>query len=132
MSMKHKAYAFDWSAFARDKLHDILLDALSSGDERGLIRYIDANRDYIKDPYEGGPLSDDWKDSLGNYDVHEFGDFALTRFYDPMENYGIDHYWLDLDFEHLPEEGQAALLGTPLGRTLIRAVKVHIFRLLRG
>jgi len=32
-----------------------------------------------------------------------------------MENYGIDHYWLDLDFEHLPEACQAALLGTPFG-----------------
>ena len=115
MSMLHKAYAFDWSAFARDELHNILLDALSSGDERGLIRYIEANRDHIKDRYEGGPLSDDWKDRLGNYDVHEFGDFALTRFYDPMEDYGIDHYWLDLDFEHLPEPDQAALLGTPFG-----------------
>jgi hypothetical protein len=113
VSMSHKAYAFDWSAFARDELHNVLLDALSSGDERGLIRYIEANRHYIKDRYRGGPLSDDWKDSLGNYDVHEFGDFALTRFYDPMENYGIDHYWLD--FEHLPEADQAALLGTPFG-----------------
>jgi len=115
VSMSHKAYAFDWSAFVRDELHNVLLDALSSGDERGLIRYIEANRHYINDRYGGGPLSADWKDSLGNYDVHEIADFALTRFYDPMENYGIDHYWLDLGFEHLPEAGQAALLGTPLG-----------------
>ena len=115
MSMLHKAHAFDWSAFVRDELHDILLDALSSGDERGLVRYIEANRDYIKDRYEDSPLSDDWKDRLGNYDVHEFADFALTRFYDPMEDYGIDHYWLDLDFEHLPEADQTALLGTPFG-----------------
>jgi hypothetical protein len=67
VSMSHKAYAFDWSAFVRDELHNVLLDALSSGDERGLIRYIEANRHYIKDRYRGGPLSDDWKDSLGNY-----------------------------------------------------------------
>jgi hypothetical protein len=56
------------------------LDALSSGDERRLARYIEVNRDYIKDRYEGGPLFDDWKDRLRNYDVHEFADFALTRF----------------------------------------------------
>jgi hypothetical protein len=73
VSMSHKAYAFDWSAFVRDELHNILLDALSSGDERGLIPYIEANRDHIKDLYGDGPLSDDWKDRLGNYDVHEFG-----------------------------------------------------------
>jgi hypothetical protein len=114
VSMSHKAYAFDWSAFVRDELHNILLDALSSGDERGLIRYIEANRDYIKDPYRGGPLSDDWKDRLGNYDVHEFGDFALTRFYDPMEDYGVEYDWLDL-VEHLPEADLTALLGTPFG-----------------
>jgi hypothetical protein len=65
VSMSHKAYAFDWSAFVRDELHNILLDALSSDAERGLIRYIAANRDYIKDRYRGGPLSDDWKDRLG-------------------------------------------------------------------
>jgi hypothetical protein len=114
VSMMHKAYAFDWSAFARDELHDILLDALSSGDERGLIRYIDANRGYIKDRYRGGPLSDDWQDGLGNYDVHEFGDFALTRFYDPVEEYGVAHDYLDLA-EHLPEADLIALLGMPFG-----------------
>jgi len=48
VSMSHNAYAFDWSAFVRDELHNVLLDALSSGDERGLIRYIEANRHYIK------------------------------------------------------------------------------------
>jgi hypothetical protein len=112
--MSHKAYAFDWSAFVRDELHNILLDALSSADERGLIRYIEANRDYIQDPYRGGPLSDDWKDELANYDVHEFGDFALTRFYDPMEDYGVEYDWLDL-VEHLPEADLTALLGTPFG-----------------
>jgi hypothetical protein len=115
VSMLHKAYAFDWSAFVRDELHNILLDALSSGDERRLVWYIEANRNYIKDPCEGGPLFDDWKDRLENYDVHEFADFALTRFYDPMEDYGIDHYWLDLDIEHLPEADQTALLGRPFG-----------------
>jgi len=114
VSMSHKAYAFDWSAFVRDELHNILLDALSSGNERGLIRYIEANRDYIKDPDRGGPLSGDWKDRLGNYDVHEYGDFALTRFYDPMEDSGLGNEWLAID-EHLSETDQAVLLGTPFG-----------------
>jgi hypothetical protein len=113
--MLHKAYAFDWSAFVRDELYNILLDALSSGDERRLVRYIEVNRDYIKDRYRGGPLFDDWKDRLRNDDVHEFADFALTRFYDPMEDYGIDHYWLDLDIEHLSAADQTVLLGRPCG-----------------
>ena len=116
MSMIHKAYAFDWSAFARDELHDILLDALSSGDTNGLIRYIEANRHRLKDRYEGGPLSDNWnwKNELENFDVQEFADFALTRFYDPMEDYGLEYDYVDLA-KHLPEANLTALLGTPFG-----------------
>jgi len=38
VSMSHKAYAFDWSAFARDELHSIILDALSSGDTSRLLK----------------------------------------------------------------------------------------------
>jgi hypothetical protein len=114
--MSHKAYAFDWSAFARDELHRILLDALASGDTNGLIRYIEANRDHLKDPYEGGPLSDDWnwKDMLENFDVHEFGDFALTRFYDPAKDSGLGNEWLTIN-ERLSEADQGVLLGTPFG-----------------
>ena len=116
MSMMHKAYAFDWFAFARDELHDILLDALASGDTNGLIRYIEANRYHLKDRYEGGPLSDNWnwKNELENFDVQEFADFALTRFYDPMEDYGLVYDYLDLA-KHLAEADLTALLGTPFG-----------------
>ena len=116
MSMIHKAYAFDWSAFARDELHDILLDALSSGDTNGLIRYIEANRYHLKDPDEGGPLSDNWnwKNELETFDVQEFGRLALSRFYDPMEDYGLAYDYLDL-VEHLPEADLTALLGAPFG-----------------
>jgi len=39
---------------------------------------------------------------------------ALTRFYDPMEDYGLVHDYLDLS-EHLPEADLTALLGTPFG-----------------
>jgi hypothetical protein len=114
VSMSHKAYAFDWSAFARDELHNILLDALSSGDTNGLIRYIEANQDHIKDYYEGGPLSDNWRNVLANFDVQEFGDFALTRFYDPQKDSGLGIEWRGID-EHLSETDQAVLLGTPFG-----------------
>jgi len=54
VSMSHKAYVFDWSAFTRDKLHSILEDTLSSGDTNGLVRYIEANQDHLEDLYEGG------------------------------------------------------------------------------
>jgi len=52
--------------------------------------------------------------SLRIFDVQEFGRLALTRFYDPMEDYGLVHDYLDLS-EHLPEADLTALLGTPFG-----------------
>lgn len=114
MSMSHKAYAFDWLAFEHDELHGLLLAALTSGDIAGLIRYIEAHRDDLKDPYEGDPLNEDWGNMLENRDVHEYGDFALTRFYDPAEDCGIWDQWRTID-RLLPEADRATLLGTPLG-----------------
>jgi hypothetical protein len=113
--MSHKAYAFDWSSFERDELHGILLDSLSTGDPAGLIRYIDAHLDDLKDPYEGDQLDEDWRKMLENRDVHEYGDFALTRFYDPAEDGGIADQWRVID-KWLAEADQEAFLGTPLGQ----------------
>ena len=39
---------------------------------------------------------------------------ALTRFYDPMEDYGLVYDYLDLA-KHLAEADLTALLGTPFG-----------------
>lgn len=114
MVMSHKAYAFDWNSFERDELHGILLTALSSGGIATLIGYIDANLDKLKSPYEGDPLSDHWRDALENLDVHEYGDFALTRFYDPTQEWGLGDQWRSIDVR-LPQADQAALLGTPFG-----------------
>jgi hypothetical protein len=114
--MTHHAYAFDLYALARDELRSILLDALSSGDTNGLIRYIGANRHHLKDRYEGGPLSDSWQhwqDVLVNLDVQELGDFALTRFFDPEDDRGLMENWFRIQ-EHLSEADRATLLGTSL------------------
>jgi hypothetical protein len=112
--MSHKAYAFDWPAFEGDELHSLLLAALTTGEPAGLIRYIEAHPDDLKDPYEGDPLGEDWRDMLENWDVHEYGDFALTRFYDPAEDSGIWDQWRAID-RRLGEADRAALLGTPFG-----------------
>ncbi len=112
--MSHKAYAFDWSAFEKDELYRIVLTALASSNPSEIIRYIDANLEFIRDPYEGDRLSDDWKELLENHDVHEFADFALTRFYDPAEDCGISDQWRAID-QRLPAIDRAALLGTRLG-----------------
>lgn len=114
MAMSHKAFAFDWSAFEADDLYEIVVKALSSGDTAGLAAYIDENLEDLKDPYEGDPLPEDWRTMLANHDVDELADFALTRFYDPAEDWGIWDQWLAIQ-ERLPELDQAALLGTPLG-----------------
>jgi hypothetical protein len=114
VSMSHKAYAFSWSAFERSELRGVLLGALSADDPAQLVRYINEHRCDLKDPYEGSPLPEAWQDTLANRDVHEYGDFALTRFYDPAGDCGIGDQWRDID-GRLTEADRAVLLGTPLG-----------------
>jgi hypothetical protein len=111
--MEHKAYAFDWSAFEFD-LHPLLLDALTAKDTAELAAFIDQHLAELSDPYEGQPLSADWRDMLGNRDVHEYGDDALTRFYDPADCWGIGYEWTRLSDE-LPQPAANAMLGFPVG-----------------
>src|SRR6059058_715754 len=95
--MSHRAYAFNWQSFERDELHDILAAALESGDPRSIAEYIEAHREAVKDPYQGHPIAPDWQATLANRDVHEYGDFALTRFYNPADDRGIGEPWLQID-----------------------------------
>jgi hypothetical protein len=88
MSMSHKAYTFDWRGFELD-LRPLLENALVA-DNTGLLEtFIDDHREVLTHPYEGEPLSDDWRAALENRDVHEYGDYALTRFYNPADGCGI-------------------------------------------
>jgi len=112
--MSHKAYAFDWRAFEADGLYALLLAALQSGDAGRIKRYIDAHYDDLRDPYEGEPLDTKWEALLENRDVHEYGDFALTRFYDPLDDRGLADDWSAIDGE-LCESDRAAMLGLPIG-----------------
>ena len=48
------------------------------------------------------------------YEWHDYGDFALTRFYDPAADRGLGYCWNVIDAT-LPEDGRRALLGSPLG-----------------
>jgi hypothetical protein len=112
MPMEHKAYAFDWSRFEADLL-PVLVRALTADDPAELAAYIDLHLGELTDPYEGEPLAAGWRDGLGNRDVHEYGDYALTRFYDPAECHGVGHGWARLS-EELPGPA-AALLGAPVG-----------------
>jgi hypothetical protein len=111
--MEHKAYAFDWSRFEIDLL-PLLVEALIRDDTEVLEAFIDRSLAELTDPYEGEPLSLDWRDTLGNRDVHEFGDYALTRFYNPADNWGIGYAWARLS-DRLPEAAANALLGFAVG-----------------
>lgn len=114
MPMSHKAFAFDWQAFQPDELPGLLTSALETGDPSRVLAYVERNRAVLKDPYEGDPLGEGWKDQLGNRDVHEYGDYALTRFYDPAADHGLGYCWNEID-DTLPDEDRKVLLGSPLG-----------------
>ena len=113
MSMDHKAYAFNWTRFDLD-LHPLLVDALAANDTTELEAFTDQHRQELTDPYEGAPLPEDWRAMLENRDVHEFGDFALTRHYNPRDEWGVGEEWMELS-EQLSEAAVGALLGSPVG-----------------
>jgi hypothetical protein len=66
----------------------------------------------VRDPYEGEPLTEDWRSKLEAGDVQELADFAVTRYYQPSADFGIGEAWQALSNE-LPEAERAALLGSP-------------------
>jgi hypothetical protein len=113
MTMEHKAFAFDWPRFEFD-LHPLLVEALTNNDATRLEAYIDQHLAVLTDPYEGKPLSANWREALQNRDVQEYGDYALTRFYDPADCRGIGHEWDRLSRE-LPKPAATAMLGFPVG-----------------
>lgn len=79
-----------------------------------LFRYIEDRHNSLKDPYLGNPLNEYWLEMLENRDVQEYGDFALTCFYDPAGNWGIGNRWIEID-ELLFESHRSALLGFSIG-----------------
>lgn len=115
MSIIHKAFCFDCLAFDKD-LQPLMELSLLVNDPTQLIAFIDSDyRDFI-DTYEGVALNKVWKNLLVDFnDVHEIGDYALTRSYDPQRDFGIEDAWLTIDEILTPFE-LCALLGSTLGR----------------
>ena len=95
-------------------LHPLLVRALTTDDVAELEDYIDRHLAQLKDPYEGEPLAADWRSTLGNGDVHEYGDYALTQFYDPADCSGIGYEWARLSDELL-DPAANAMLGFSVG-----------------
>jgi hypothetical protein len=115
MSSEHKAFVFDYFNFEL-QLKDILESSLINDDSSALSTYIMQNLSYLKDPYEGETLDDNWESMLETQDVHQYGDFALTKFYNPQEDIGVGYEWADLHnfLSHKPG-CENIILGLPIG-----------------
>ena len=115
MSMEHKAFIFDYQSFIKE-LANILDEALKTGENEALIDFIEENVAFLKDPYEGEPLDASWKEIIEIEDVNQYGDFALTKFYNPQEDIGLSYDWETLQ-ELLQSEGlkQDIVLGEVFG-----------------
>jgi len=90
--MEHKAFIFDHQSFDQE-LRETLEEALDSGNCEKLLTFISENKESLSDPYEGDPLEDDWKSMIEVEDAHQYGDFALTRYYSPQDDIGLGSSW---------------------------------------
>ena len=92
MAMKHKAFIFDYDNFA-SQLKEILINSLLTKQKWDLIKFIQHNFREIKDPDQGCPLDQTWEELTSRNNVCEFADFALTKFYEPANNIGLNSEW---------------------------------------
>ena len=114
--MEHKAFLFDYGLFAQE-LKVILEDALQSGDVYALTSFINANLSDFRDPYEGDPLEADWEAMIATRDPHQFGDFAITKYYRPDKDIGLGKSWETLQnmIAADPLIVESPILGSILG-----------------
>jgi hypothetical protein len=112
--MDHKAFLFDFDRFDRE-LRPLLESALWTGDFCAMISFIDEYRANLRDPYEGEPLGEDWRNMLEVEDAHQFGDFALTMYYDPRENIGLGGKWERIQDLVAGDGPGSSILGSPMG-----------------
>lgn len=114
--MEHKAFVFNCEGFERE-LKGILEEELHTDSYLRLREFILKNIDHIKDPYEGNILDEDWELMIENDDPHQYGDFALTKYYEPLDDIGIGMNWEKLQdiVGGLAIEGESPILGTTVG-----------------
>jgi hypothetical protein len=115
MSMEHKAFLFDHERFEHE-LRPVLERALAQGSSEDLKRFIADHLQALKDPYEGMPLDEDWEDLLEIDEPDQYGDFALTKYYDPAQDFGLGSEWFSEQelIESKSPGASALLLGKPL------------------
>lgn len=93
--MEHKAFVFKYREF-EEELLPLLQAALAAHEPRLLREFIEAERSSFSDPYEGEGLGDDWPEFIETPDVHQYGDFALTKYYKPADDIGLGRAWEDI------------------------------------
>jgi hypothetical protein len=113
--MQHKAFLFDYAAFDRE-LRPLLEGALYSGSTRELLSFLESNLHRLRDPYEGEPLNAEWHTLIQTPDIHHYGDFALTKYYDPTADIGLGTAWEEVQ-ESLARDSRLAT-SPILGRTV--------------
>jgi hypothetical protein len=114
--MEHKAFLFNYDSFQRE-LRPILEDALLTGDCGALVSFINANLGDLRDPYEGEPLGTDWESLIETQDAHQYGDFALTKYYDPTADIGLGAAWEIVQelIANDPTLTESPILGSTVG-----------------
>src|SRR5437763_1880421 len=113
MSMNHKAYVLDEQAFDAE-LSVPLAHALRDDDPKHLLPFIDKHRKKLK-----WKRTDRKPKDLGAWCVKEgvqqAGDLALTAFYDPEAEIGLDADWHKIRevLEGAGLDARAMLCGEP-------------------
>ena len=116
MSMNYKANMFDYDRF-QNELGSALYEALETNISEPLIRFIDENIKILKTPLEGKLLDTSWRSLRSSWTVQNYGDFAITKFYDPKSGIMIGPLWLPIDdFLHTKlGDNTPILFGEPFG-----------------
>ncbi len=114
--MEHKAYILDYSSFDRE-LRPVLETALQTMKNDELVQFIESNLGVLKDPCEGELLDADWRQIIDVTDVHQLGDLALTKYYDPKDDLGIGNSWEVIQDMISEDHSESPVLGVTVGPT---------------
>jgi hypothetical protein len=100
MSIDHKAWLFDYNAFEQE-FASILFRALESGDTGPVKAFISQHHAALTNQWTEAPFGPLWEEELRRhpgkeleaYDVQDYADIALTRYYDCTDARGLAHGW---------------------------------------
>lgn len=115
--MLHKAFLIEYDQFTLE-LKPILEHSLLVDESKPLVEFIHKSFDVLRDPYEGKPLGVGWENLLETRDVQEYGDFALTKYYDPAADLGLGAGWTAIQ-DWIAEDAKmepSPVLGEVVGR----------------